>query len=205
MAVRSKPFKYTKEHKKFISDNYKGISSKELTEMFNERFDETITVKRLQSYKSTHKLNSGYNTQFKKGEPSPLKGKTWDDFLTKEQQIVSSRTLFKKGFVPSNRLPIGSESFNGGYCVVKIAQPDVWKEKHRLVWEEANGKMPADHRITFLDGDKTNCKLENLTIISLQASALMAIYKYHSEIPEMTSAGILLSELQIKSNELNKS
>lgn len=38
---------------------------------------------------------------------------------------------------------------------------------HRMVWEEANGTLPAAHVLTFLDGDRTNVALENLELVPM--------------------------------------
>ena len=59
--------------------------------------------------------------------------------------------------------PIGSERLDkDGYILVKVAYPRVEKRKHRYVWEQAYGKINADEIILFVDGDRTNCSLDNL-------------------------------------------
>lgn len=36
---------------------------------------------------------------------------------------------------------------------------------HRVIWEEANGPIPAGHMLTFKDRDRTNCQLKNLELV----------------------------------------
>jgi hypothetical protein len=49
---------------------------------------------------------------------------------------------------------------------VKVAEPNVFKLKHRIVWEKANGPIPENHVIAFNNLDKTDCRLENLTLMT---------------------------------------
>jgi hypothetical protein len=37
---------------------------------------------------------------------------------------------------------------------VKVAEPNVFKLKHRIVWEKANGPIPENHVIAFNNLDK---------------------------------------------------
>ena len=70
---------------------------------------------------------------------------------------------FKKGHRPWNIKPIGEERItNAGFIEVKIAQPDCWKLKHLVVWEEIHGTLPENHTIDFIDGNRQNARLENL-------------------------------------------
>mgnify|MGYP003461112843 FL=1 len=67
--------------------------------------------------------------------------------------------------------PIGAERTDmQGYIIVKTNEywPNgqiKWEGKHRLIWKKANGEIPSDKKIIFLNGDKTNFKLENLAMV----------------------------------------
>lgn len=37
-----------------------------------------------------------------------------------------------------------------------------WRLKHLLVWEAAHGLLPKTHALYFVDGDRSNCALDNL-------------------------------------------
>lgn len=37
---------------------------------------------------------------------------------------------------------------------------------HHVVWEEHNGPIPAGHQVSFKNGDKTDCRIENLFCLS---------------------------------------
>ena len=57
--------------------------------------------------------------------------------------------------------PIGAERFWDGYWYVKIKHPNVWRCKHILLWENANGKIPKGHRLIFLDSTFNLSPLSN--------------------------------------------
>ncbi len=60
--------------------------------------------------------------------------------------------------------PIGSERFDkDGYILVKIAYPRVERRKHLIEWEKYNEPTNTKTEcLIFLDGDRTNCNVENL-------------------------------------------
>ena len=86
------------------------------------------------------------------------------------------RTRFKPGDEPAKgrAIPIGTERVSkDGYIEVKTSRLSdrqnankCWKPKHRLIWEAEHGPAPRGHIVVFLDGDKTNCSLDNLACIS---------------------------------------
>ncbi len=65
--------------------------------------------------------------------------------------------------------PVGAERLNKqrGFIQVKVAQPNVWKDKHLVIWEKAHGARPKGYFIMFIDGDKSNCCLENLKAVPI--------------------------------------
>lgn len=66
---------------------------------------------------------------------------------------------------PSTR-PVGSEAFSDGYLWRKIAEPNVWRQSHIVVWEALYGPVPEKHVIAFRDGNTRNCAPENLEAIT---------------------------------------
>jgi hypothetical protein len=76
-------------------------------------------------------------------------------------------TMFKKGNKPHNYKPVGSERVTkDGYLERKVAEPKTWRAVHVLVWEEANGPVPAKHKIVFKDNNQLNYELTNLECLS---------------------------------------
>jgi hypothetical protein len=80
-------------------------------------------------------------------------------------------TQFKKGQVGSKFVPIGTLRVNSdGYIDRKIRTDKKgssnWRALHRILWEEARGPVPPGHIVVFKDGNKLNCVLENLELIT---------------------------------------
>lgn len=108
--------------------------------------------------------------------------------MSEQQYEKCKKTMFKKGQKPQNYQKVGTERLNkDGYIAVKVADPDVWKLKHRLVWEQHNGPIPKGHNIQFKDKNTKNCDITNLYIISRhdQLTNENSIYRYPNELREL--------------------
>lgn len=197
---------FTPSQEKFIRNNYKGISSKELTNQLNEKFGANFKVTQLQAFKTRYKLRSGYNTQFKKGQEPANKGLKWDEYMPLEAQERCKSTQFKRGERPLNHRPIGSERITiDGYVEVKVKEPDVWRLKHYVVWEKVNGKVPKGYRFLFLDGDSTNVDIENLKLVPMAVGVIMNKRGLYTRgCSDLNEAGSLVAEILHKTYSLKK-
>lgn len=102
-------------------------------------------------------------SRFPKGHVPANKGKK----MPPELYARCSPTMFKKGHAPVNHRTVGSERVNvDGYVEVKVAEPNVWRPKHRIIWEQANGRIPAGYNVQFRNHNPLDCRLENLYLIS---------------------------------------
>lgn len=155
--------RYTAEEKAFLRSFIPEHFSYEVQRAFEEKFGRSITCSQIKCFKGNNKVRSGMDTRFKKGTVPPNKGKK----MSAEQYAKSSRTMFKKGGIPQNYRPVGSERVNvDGYIEIKIADPSKWELKHRFVWEESNGKIPAGMNLIFKDNNPLNVKLDNLMLVT---------------------------------------
>lgn len=103
----------------------------------------------------------------KKGTIPANKGKKQVEFMSPEAIERTKKTRFKKGQTTWNVKRVGTERINTyGYTEVKVAEPDKWKLKHRIVWEKHNGKIPKGYNIQFKDCNKQNFDIDNLYMIS---------------------------------------
>ena len=97
--------------------------------------------------------------------------------------------MFKQGSIPHNKKPIGTEVINGdGYIMVKVANPDKWQLKHRIVWEKVHGEIPEGYNIQFKNRNRLDCRLENLYLISKaeqMAKENSFLAKYPKDIQEI--------------------
>lgn len=120
--------------------------------------------KRPEVYEALHRKG-----QFRKGQAPANKGRKMETWMSAESIERSKVGRFKKGECRDDnpcRRPIGWEfQEKDGYVCVKC--PDGKRRaKHRWVWEQAHGPIPKGMVIRFKDGDRTNCQLENLFMVS---------------------------------------
>lgn len=102
-------------------------------------------------------------TRFHKGQIPPNKGKK----VSPEIYEKMSPTMYKKGHISENKREVGAERVNVyGYIEIKVAEPNVWRLKHRIVWEQHNGVIPAGHNVQFKNHNTQDCRIENLYLIS---------------------------------------
>lgn len=122
--------------------------------------------------------------QYKPGHPSTRQG------CRLEASVKAKISRALKGRNPGNTRPVGSERVNSqGYLEVKVAEPNVWRRKHRMVWEQHHGPVPEGCNVQFRNGDRTDLRIENLYIITrhdqfTQQNALYA--RYPKEIQEVS-------------------
>lgn len=195
--------RYSEEQKRFIIDNNYGKYSKELAEMFNQHFNTNITAKEIAYFRRNHKLNSGLTGQFKKGHTTHNKGKKQVEYMSKEAIERTKATRFKKGNKPNNYRPVGSERITkDGYIEIKIADPNVWKLKHRYIYEQHYGTIPDGYNIMFADKNKLNLEINNLILISKSEDLIMNRNKLIYEDSELTKTGHLIAKVIDKTNKV---
>lgn len=183
--------KYTQEQRDFIKKNYKGISSLELALRFNEEFGTNLTKDQLRWYKKNHKLPNGLDAKFKKGNIPYNKGT--------KGIVKPNKTSFKKGNIPPNHRPIGSERINiDGYTEVKVGEPNKWKFKHRIIWEEKFGVIPRGHAVMFADRNKQNFEIDNLILVSTRQLQIMNNKKLIQDDADLTKTGLVIANVLIK-------
>jgi hypothetical protein len=118
------------------------------------------------------------------------------------QSVAYKRGLHNEmsGICP-HRKPIGSIRTHKGYVEIKIDHPNMWKRKHAIIWEKANGPIPKGHMIIFADGDKQNLKLDNLILVSRKEVVAMNQRNLIFPDAEKTKAGLMVVKLILLANE----
>lgn len=97
--------------------------------IFNEEHKKFIkdNVIGIRNEELTKKLNETFNTKFTVGQVKKYK----------HSHKISSG-------LKSCNLPVGSERENKGYILIKIAEPNVWIEKHRYIYEKNMERYQMD-------------------------------------------------------------
>lgn len=174
----------------FIAEHNKGKSAKELTELINATFGTSYTREQIKAYRARNHLDSGLTGYFEKGHTPHNKGKHTGSY----PGMVP--TQFKPGHAPHNHRPVGSERVNrDGYLERKTAEPNVWRPIHVLNWEAVNGTVPAGHCIVFKNGDKLNCDVSNLLLVTRAELARMNQKGLISTNPRQTEVGQNIARL----------
>jgi len=122
--------------------------------------------------------NPGVASRFQKGHRAWNKG---TPFVAGGR---SKETQFSSGRLPHNHVPVGTEVMaTDGYLKVKIAEPNTWEWTHRRNWEATNGPIAKGSLLVFRDGDHTNCKVENLELITrAELMRRNTIHRYPEEL-----------------------
>ena len=119
-------------------------------------------------------------SRFPKGHVPANKGKK----MPPEVYARVSRTMFKKGQACFNHREVGSERVNvDGYIEIKVAEPNKWRLKHRVIWEQVNGQIPKGHNIQFKNHNPLDCSIENLYLIS-QAEQMRTQNSFYARYPK---------------------
>lgn len=181
---------FPKEIKEYIYKNYKGIGPSEMSLIINKNFGTDYKKSQIRGYYKNHKLVSGVDTRFKKGDVSHNKGKKGLYYPGSENG------WFKKGDTPPNHRPVGSERVDvEGYTLIKTLEPSTWEFKHQLIWKSEHGEVPDGHKIMFKDGNSQNITLDNLALVSDYELLILNRKKLISDNPEFTEAGINIAKV----------
>ena len=120
------------------------------------------------------------SARYRKGHAPANKGKKMDPDLYARVK----HTFFKKGHTPANHKPIGYERITrDGYLEVKTAEPNVFEQKHRLIYKEHYGEIPEECVVRFKNGNKLDLSPENLFLMSKSENmAENTIHRYPTEV-----------------------
>jgi len=90
-------------------------------------------------------------------------------------------------------LPLYSEYINphDNFTYIKIAE-NKWIYKHVWIWEKANGKIPPDHCLMFIDGNRLNYKLDNLLLVHKGIPLLLIRENMRYTDPEMLKTAVAI-------------
>lgn len=189
--------KWTEEEKAYLREIAQGRSREEMRVLMNEKFDYDFTLSQIVNACSRFKIRNGRQTTFSKGH------QTWNKGL--KGIMKANKSSFKKGNIPAVYKPVGSERISSeGYHQIKVADPNVWRYKHVVIWEEANGPIPEGHAVLFADGDKNNLSLDNLLLVSRRELAVLNKQGLIYKDKDLTKVGLTIAKLKIKTTQLKK-
>ena len=189
--------KWSDEEKDYLREITSGRHYKEIVELMNAKFEYEFNLGQIKGAIARYKLNTGFTGYFPKGNIPFNKGT--------KGIMKANKTSYKKGNIPQSYKPVGTERITkDGYTEIKVKDPNVWKLKQRLIYEEHYGEIPKGYVVMFSDRDKSNFDINNLILISRKQLRILNQNYLIKDDPELTKSGIILADLLIKINEKDK-
>ena len=209
--------KYTEEQHNFIKDNYKGIRTKTLVELFNKRFNSNLGYIQMKRYKQYHGFYNGLGStdlteEQKEWIESHYKGisnkeltrlfnETFNtDYNERKFYDYRSHNGLKNNYEynPRYREEKSEKVYQNGQIVIKVNGEFI--PKHRYLYEKYKGKIPPGHFVIFKDGNKQNYDISNLVLVNnLAFNIIKDDITNDSQINETL---FLIGELKVKIKEL---
>ena len=190
----SKIHRYTPEEIEFLKEISFGKSNNEITKLFNKNFGLNLSEQSIESARKRYKIKNGIDGKFKS------KHLPWNKGLKGYNAGVATR--FKKGNIPHNYRPIGSERIDkDGYINIKVDNPNKWRGKHIVTWEKHNGKVPKGYVVIFADSNKRNFDIDNLILVSRAELLRLNQKGLIKNQAEYTKVGLNIVKLEAKIKE----
>ena len=202
--------KYTSAQARFIKKRYRKLDIRTLTVAFNNYFGTDKTEIKIRAFTRNHQIKSGRTGYFEKGQ------NPWNTGT--KGLCHGSCTSFKKGNIPANVKPLGTERKDNrtdptksNYRHIKVAEPNPYTKaptryrlKHILVWEKKHGPVPPGMIVVFKDGDEDNCKIGNLLLITRAEHLRLNKYRYKKMPADLKPSILALAKLEVKTFGLLK-
>ena len=185
---------WSDEEKTYLEQITAGRHYKEIQKLMIEKFEYAFSLSQIKGAIGRYKLNTGFNGQFKKGSIPTNKGT--------KGFTGPNKSSFKKGNIPANHRKVGSERINvDGYIEVKIEEPNKWRLKHQLIWEQHNGSIPDGYAVIYGDGDRQNLSIDNLILVTRKQLLILNNNKLIKGHADLTRTGVIIADLISKVNE----
>lgn len=196
------------QQKQYIIDNYANMPTKDIAQHLGLSISQVyakahwMRLKKSPEYmKAILEIEAqrlrivGAKCRYSKGHIPANKGQKMPSELYEKIRP----TMFKKGNQPHNTMYDGHEvPTKDGYIKVRISKGN-YQLKHRVIWEQHNGKVPDKHVVIFKDGNKLNFDIDNLQLISIEDNMRRnTIHRYPEEIKQTIKT---LTKLKKQINE----
>jgi hypothetical protein len=184
---------YTPEQIAWLRKNRSKWVLTEMVENFNALFETNLSKTAINGTCKRLKIYTGRTGLFIKG------GTSWNAGLKIGNHNKNQSTQFKKNAVPHNTAPVGTELTRGdGYIWRKIAEPNQWRQKHRILWEEKHGPIQGGMRLVFKDGDRTNFAEDNFELVSNAELLRLCKNNYLQQPEHLKPVVMTLSKLEVR-------
>jgi len=189
--------KYTEEQIEYLIKIAPGNDTFKITEQFNKQFNLNLKRTQLRGAMKNRGIKNGLSKTFRCGMDPWNKG---------SKGICKPNSgSFKKGNKPYNYAEVGTELIKSdGYVYTKTAEPNIWKQTHRLNYEKEHGKVPHGHVLIFLDGNKHNTELDNLELVTQSELLILNRRKLLTNDKDLNTTGVLVAKTLDRVYKLKK-
>lgn len=208
--------KYTKEQEKWLIENSRLFTRRELTEWFNQVFgtnknDNAIKIKCLKLG-----VNAPTNGRYEQGNIP------WTTGLSKEEhrshfteetyantiKQLDGRRKYKVGDTIIRKVSCSGGTEHRPYVIIKEPQGEDFKKrtmpKGRYVWEQEHGKVPDGYSIVHIDGEPFNTDLSNLKCVSNKEKIAMVQNDWWRLPKELKETALTWCKLQAELSEMQE-
>jgi hypothetical protein len=148
--------------------------------------------------------------RFKPGQTPANKGVKRPGWSVGRMRETQFKPGERSGFAETNWKPVGTIVADPeGFLRIKVRDrvnglpmgwhKSIWPLVHWREWEKYHGPIPAGHKVVFKDGDRANCAIENLELIS--NAEMMRRNTIHKLPKELVDTIMLLGAVKRKVRE----
>lgn len=166
--MKGTPHDYLPQELAFIERWSPFLPRRELYDLFCRFWErDDISFVAFKSLCTRKGWTNGRSGRFETGQEPANKGKKM------AYNAASARTQFKKGQRPHTARHVGHESTDKqGYVWLIVGERNPYTgadtrrvQKHKWLWEQANGPVPKHHALKCRDGNKANTDPSNWKLI----------------------------------------
>lgn len=187
---------WNEEEKEYLKQIAPCHHYREIQELMYKKFSLELTMNQIKGAIGRYKLNTGFTGHFPKNHIPFNKG------VRGVCAKGCEKTWFKKGNTPVNHRSTGSERINvDGYTEIKVAEPNIWRLKHQVIWEKHNGSIPEGYAVIFGDGNQQNLNINNLILVSREQLLILNKNKLIQNDANLTRTAVVIADLYKKISE----
>lgn len=212
MGCNKSPF--TEEQKRFMKQNYKGISASALIDLLEAEYGIRFKEHQISHFKYENGLKSfeplfrdeviRYILQIYKEKSTETIATMVNEKFHTTYTVKQIRTFLDKRHLKTGyrrkKYQHGDEVVRDGYVYININGS--FTRKDRYILECAGMEVEQGNRIKHLDGDQSNCELDNLAIISDRENLFINHNKLLSSDKEFNQCVVSLARLDSQVRDL---
>lgn len=176
---------YDKEQLEYFKSIVPNHFTKEISDLFYEKFGIRYTKSQIENIKKTYGFHSNISKCEKGKFPEHLKS-----YMNKHTRNIGEERI---------------RYIHGKEKCVEIKTKNGWVLKSHYIWEKHNGKIPKNHCIVFKDGNMLNCDINNLELIDYTDKIIFNHYGLNLKSgEEILKTNLLISKIMQKRNKIIK-